>query len=48
MTYKEVIKKLESIGLEIDYDFIDKEVKDLEKECENPVEFESKIRAQQK
>jgi hypothetical protein len=48
MTYKEVIKKLESIGLEIDYDFIDKEVKDLEQECENPVEFESKIRAQQK
>lgn len=48
MTYKEVIKKLESIGLEIDYDFIDKEVKDLEQQCDNPSDFEAKIRAHQK
>ena len=48
MTYKEVIKKLESIGLEIDYDVIDKEVDDLSQECKDPKSFEEKIRAQQK
>ncbi len=42
MTYKEVIKRMESIGLAIDYSKID--VEDLEKECTNPEAFEEKIK----
>jgi hypothetical protein len=42
MTYNEVIKKLESIGIAINYDAI--EVEDLNSECEDQAAFEESIR----
>ncbi len=42
MTYNEVIKELESIGLEIDYASID--VEDLNAECEDVEAFKAKIK----
>lgn len=42
MTYNEVIKKLESIGVAIDYEKIN--VEDLNAECEDPKAFEDLIK----
>lgn len=42
MTYNDVIKELESIGIEIDYEIID--VADLNAEVDNPKAFEEHIR----
>ena len=42
MTYNEVIKRLESIGIEINYEAI--EVADLNGECEDVEAFEELIK----
>lgn len=42
MSYNDVIKQLESIGIEIDYTLI--EVKDLNSECEDVQAFEALLR----
>ncbi len=42
MTYNDVIKELESIGIEIDYEAID--VPDLNAPCDDPKAFEEKIK----
>jgi hypothetical protein len=42
MTYNEVIKKLELLGIEIDYSVID--IADLNAECLDVSGFESKIK----
>ena len=41
MTYNDIIKKLESIGIEIDYSVI--EVSDLNSVCEDAEAFEALI-----
>lgn len=42
MTYNDVIKELESVGIEIKYELI--EVEDLNGECPDPKAFECQIR----
>jgi len=46
MTYNDVIKKLESIGIAIDYSAI--EVSDLNSECADPVAFEKQLKEDNK
>lgn len=46
MTYNEVIKQLESIGIAIDYSKI--EVSDLNSVCEDAKAFEAKLREDSK
>jgi len=46
MTYNDVIKRLESIGIEIDYNEI--QVSDLNKQCDDTEEFEQTLRKNKK